>query len=118
MRQILVDYARSRGTTKRGAGSINVDFDEGALVNPDRWEEVLMVDEALNQLAAVDARQARLVEMRFYGGLSIEEAAEGLNVSPATVKREWRLARAWLFRALRTSKSATLSENDNRSTSE
>jgi RNA polymerase sigma factor (TIGR02999 family) len=101
MRQILVDYARQRDSAKRGADVEHVNLDEGAVVSPDRWEEILLVDDALKRLGMIDARQAQLVEMRFYADLSIEEAAEALRISPATAKREWRPARAWLYRAVR-----------------
>lgn len=101
MRRILVDHARRRIAKKRGR-QLQVTLDtaaEPAGAPPD--EEVAAVDEALARLAALDPRQARLVELRYFAGLSIEEAAEVLGVSPATVKRDWVLARAWLQRELR-----------------
>jgi RNA polymerase sigma factor (TIGR02999 family) len=100
MRRILVDYARGRQTTKRGKGSRPLSIE--ALVDlPERRDlEVLLVDEALTALACEDERQARIVEMRFFGGLSNEEIAEILEISPTTVKREWVTARLWLFREL------------------
>lgn len=100
MRRILVDYARGRQTTKRGRGSRPLSIE--ALVDlPERRDlEVLLVDEALTALAREDERQARIVEMRFFGGLGNEEIAEILEISPTTVKREWATARLWLFREL------------------
>jgi RNA polymerase sigma factor (TIGR02999 family) len=102
MRRILVDHARRRIAKKRGRQH-QVTLDTAAdLPGPAPEEEVAAVDEALTRLAAIDPRQGRLVELRYFAGLSIEEAAEVLGVSPATVKRDWALARAWLQRELRT----------------
>ena len=98
MRQILVDHARKRNAWKRGAGEPHVELDEGAVIAPGKWDEILVVNAALDELSTIDPRQARIVEMKFYGGLSTEETAVALGISTATVKREWRLARAWLFR--------------------
>lgn len=100
MRHILVDHARRRNYAKRGAGAVRVDADEVALVT-DRNEEVAAVDEALERLAELDARQSRIVEMRYFAGMTIEEIAAVLEVSPATVKRDWTSAKAWLARDLR-----------------
>lgn len=107
MRRILVDHARGRLTRKRGAGSdvaALTDADAVAVAAPESANaatlDVLALDRALTKLAALDPRQARLVELRFFAGLGIEETATTLGVSPATVKREWRVARAWLRRAL------------------
>jgi RNA polymerase sigma factor (TIGR02999 family) len=100
MRRILVDHARMRGAQKRGSGEVPVVFDEALEVAAERNLDIVALDEALEALAALDARQARIVELRFFGGLSIEEAAEVLSLSPATVKREWAGARAWLRREL------------------
>jgi RNA polymerase sigma-70 factor (ECF subfamily) len=102
MRRILVDYARARKAAKRGDGDevLNVDDLASVLVHPSPDEDLLALDSALEQLAALDARQSRVVELRFFGGLSVEETAEALDVSPTTVKREWATARAWLFRAV------------------
>jgi RNA polymerase sigma factor (TIGR02999 family) len=101
MRQVLLDYARRRHADKRGgAGIRKVDMDADLLVASDALEDVIAVDEALEKLAAIDPRQSRLVELRFFAGLSVEEAAEVLGVSAVTVKREWRLAKAWLRREL------------------
>lgn len=101
MRRVLIDHAVARRAQKRGGGNAVETLDESALVLSDsRAEELLDVDRALQRLAAVDPRQVRIVECRFFGGMSIEETAEALDVSAATVKREWALARAWLNREL------------------
>lgn len=109
MRQILVDHARARQAQKRGGGAVHesLDADDGglhdSLASPDTpWLELLALDEALNRLKALDAQQAQVVELRFFGDLGVEETAECLGISPATVKREWATARAWLLRALRS----------------
>ena len=101
MRSVLVDHARARGALKRGRGRQQVTLgaaDEAAGTRP--AVEVLDLDEALSRLAQLDPEQCRLVELRYFAGLSIEEAAEALGTSPATVKRQWRVARAWLNREL------------------
>ncbi len=102
MRRILVDHARKRDAAKRGDGEAPVDVDEVAQILtvtlPD--ERLLALDDALKGLATLDARQARIVELRFFGGLSVEETASVLSVSPTTIKREWATGRAWLFRAM------------------
>ena len=100
MRRILVESARSRNYAKRGGGARKVELDEAAVVSAGRSAEVIAVDEALTELEAWDARKGRIVELRFFGGLSIEETAEVLKVSPTTVQREWRSAKAWLYRAI------------------
>ena len=100
MRQILVERARARHAAKRGGRREQVTLDEGTLAAAGTSIDLLALDEALERLAALDPEQARLVEMRFFGGLTIEEAAEALGVSPATVKRSWTVARAWLRREL------------------
>jgi RNA polymerase sigma factor (TIGR02999 family) len=96
MRRILVDYARSRHYAKRGGDAQQVSFDEGVIVSPERATEVVALDEALKRLAVIDERKSQIVEFRFFGGLSIEETAEVLKVSPGTVMRDWTLAKAWL----------------------
>jgi RNA polymerase sigma factor (TIGR02999 family) len=96
MRRILVDFARRRHYLKRGGGARQVAFDEGLAVSKGQTSDLVAVDDALNALAAVDARKARVVEMRFFGGLSVAETASALKVSPDTVTRDWRLAKAWL----------------------
>jgi RNA polymerase sigma-70 factor (ECF subfamily) len=105
MRRILVDYARTRGYQKRGGGIPKITLDE-ALVGPqEKGRDLVALDDALNELAAVDRRKNKVVELRFFGGLSVEETAEVLRVSPETVMRDWRLAKAWLAREM--SKSGT-----------
>ena len=96
MRQILIEAARARGAQKRGGDFARVTLDEGLVAEEPRTVDVLAVDDALNRLAAFDPQQAKLVELRFFGGLTIEESAEALGVSLATVKRHWAVARAWL----------------------
>lgn len=100
MRRILVDYARNRGYAKRGGGAIQVSLDEELIVSDERSAEVVALDDALQSLARLDERKSRLVELRFFGGLSIEETAEVLGVSPGTVMRDWTLAKAWLRREM------------------
>ncbi|MEN3333383.1 MAG: hypothetical protein V7641_2748 [Blastocatellia bacterium] len=101
MRHILVDYARSRRSHKRGGGAIEVSLDQAAVISSERAADFVALDDALNSLAAFDARKSRIVELRFFGGLSIEETAEVMQISPTTVKREWSLAQAWLYRELK-----------------
>lgn len=100
MRRILVDFARERGSGKRGGGSPRVALDEAAVVPGGAGADVIALDEALRSLAELDTRQSRVVELRFFGGLTVEETAEVLKVSPATVERDWSFARAWLHREL------------------
>jgi RNA polymerase sigma-70 factor (ECF subfamily) len=100
MRQILVEYARKRSAAKRGGLVEKVPLDEALVVAPDRASEFLALDEALKRLEALDARQSRVVELRYFGGLSIEESAEVLGIAPRTVKRDWEFARAWLHREI------------------
>jgi RNA polymerase sigma factor (TIGR02999 family) len=100
MRRILVDFARSRDYAKRGGGTRLVSLDEAAIVPGGRAADLVALDEAMNALAQLDARQSRVVELRFFGGLSLEETAEVLKVSVGTVRRDWSLARAWLHREL------------------
>lgn len=101
MRQVLVDHARRRGAAKRGGGQRDVSLDQEAVPVDGFAEELLDVDSALEQLAILSSRQARVVECRYFGGLSVEETAEALDVSPRTVKSDWALARAWLYTRLR-----------------
>ncbi|HEY8185480.1 MAG TPA: sigma-70 family RNA polymerase sigma factor [Pyrinomonadaceae bacterium] len=96
MRRILVDYARSRHYAKRGGDARQVSFDEAVIVSPERATEVVALDDALRKLAVLDERKSQIVEFRFFGGLSIEETAEVLKVSPGTIMRDWTLAKAWL----------------------
>ena len=108
MRQILIERARTRGAAKRGGGRIRVTFDPGLIAAAQAPElDLEALDDALTRLTALDAELAGVVEVRFFGGLSIEETAEALNISPATVKRRWTLAKAWLARELRGKKNTT-----------
>ena len=99
MRRILVDHARRRNV-KRGAGAEHVSLDEAAVMGADRTSDFVSLDDALNALAEQAPRKAQVVELRFFGGLSVDETAEVLHVSPVTVMREWRTAKAWLYREL------------------
>ena len=105
MRRILVDFARSRPLPKRDGGARLADLDEAAVLTDEKETDLIALDEALTALAAVDARKSQIVEMKFFGGLSVEETAEVLKLSPVTVMREWSKAKAWLYREL--SRSAT-----------
>jgi RNA polymerase sigma-70 factor (ECF subfamily) len=99
MRRILVDYARSRVAAKRGGGMALLDIEvatAGAAATVEQSEELLAIDEALERLAAIDSKQAKVVEMRYFGGLTVEETAAALGIAPRTVKREWAMAKAWL----------------------
>jgi RNA polymerase sigma factor (TIGR02999 family) len=100
MRRILVDHARGRQTAKRGGGLNPVSFDDGLYVSDERSAEVVAVHEALEQLSKFDSRKGQIVELRFFGGMSIDETAEVLGVSPGTVMRDWTLAKAWLHREM------------------
>jgi RNA polymerase sigma-70 factor (ECF subfamily) len=100
MRRILVDHARERRYQKRGGEARRVTLDEGLVVSPERDYDLVALDDALSALGEVDLRKSRVVELRFFGGLSVEETAEALEVSPETVRRDWRLARSWLLRRL------------------
>ena len=100
MRRILVDFARSRSYQKRGGSVTHVQLDEAATVSAVIGSELVAVDDALNRLAAIDLRKSQVIELRFFGGLTVEETALALKVSPETVMRDWRLARGWLIREL------------------
>jgi RNA polymerase sigma factor (TIGR02999 family) len=102
MRRVLVDYARAHRARKRGDGEEKLPFDDAMFVAVAPWEYLLEVDEAIQRLRAIDARQARVVELRFFADLSIEETAEVLECSARTIKRDWRFAQAWLRRELST----------------
>jgi len=106
MRHILVDHARNRAAAKRGAGAPRLTLDPDIALPQERDVDLMALDDALNQLAALDPQQSRLVELRFFGGLSIEETSVVLGVSPATVKREWATARAWLQREMRNQETS------------
>jgi len=100
IRHILVDHARSYQTTKRGSGGHKLSLDEAIALTEARDIDLIALDDALNGLSAVDPQQGRIVELRFFGGLSIEETADVLKISPATVKRDWVMAKAWLYQNL------------------
>ena len=100
MRRILVDFARTRNYQKRGGGVQPVSLDEAMIVAPERGADLLALDEALTRLQALNARQAQVVELRYFGGLSEEETAEALKISVRTVRRDWNFARVWLHREL------------------
>jgi RNA polymerase sigma factor (TIGR02999 family) len=100
MREVLVEYARRHRAAKRGAGETRVALGDGDAVTPPRSLDLLALDVALDRLSALDERQGKLVELRVFGGLTIEEAAEALGISPATVSREWKHAEAWLAREM------------------
>ena len=106
MRHILVDHARNRAAAKRGAGAPRLTLDPDVALPQARDVDLVALDDALNELAALDPQQSRLVELRFFGGLSIEETSVVLGVSPATVKREWATARAWLQREMRNKETS------------
>ena len=100
MRRVLVDHARARGYRKRGGDAQRVTLDEGLIASPGNVLDVVDLDRALDALSQVDDRKSRVIELRFFGGLSVEETAEVLHVSNDTVKRDWRLAKLWLLRSL------------------
>ena len=100
MRSILVDHARSHAYAKRGGGARKIALDEALAVSQQRAADVVALDDALKRLAEIDRQQSRIVELKFFGGLTIEETAEVLGLSPATIKREWSTAKAWLYHEL------------------
>jgi RNA polymerase sigma factor (TIGR02999 family) len=100
MRHVLVDYARARSRAKRGGGVPPLPLEDVAVISPERADELVAVNEALEGLMAFDQRKGRIFELRHFGGMSVEEAAQVLQVSPATVARDWRMAKAWLRRAI------------------
>jgi RNA polymerase sigma-70 factor (ECF subfamily) len=101
MRRVLVDHARAHKAEMRGGGLKRVELEEGLAISEERSEEVLALDEALNRLTELNPRQARVVELRYFGGLSVEQIASVLSIAPRSVKRDWALARIWLFKELR-----------------
>lgn len=101
MRRVLVDYARAHKAQIRGGELRRVELEEGLAISDERTEETLALDEALNRLAEANPRQAKVVELRYFGGLSMEQIAAALAIAPRTVKRDWALARIWLFKELR-----------------
>ena len=106
MRRILVDFARSRDYAKRGGGLRQISLAEAAIAPYQQSADLVALDDALNALAELDPRQSRVVELRFFGGLKLEEIAEVLNVSVSTVRRDWRLAQAWLYHELKNNESS------------
>jgi RNA polymerase sigma-70 factor, ECF subfamily len=100
MRQILVSYARSDRAQKRGGGALKVNLDEAAIVSPEQSKEFVDLHEALESLVTLDSRKAQVVELKYFGGLNYDEIAEVLKISPVTVRREWRFAKAWLHNEL------------------
>ena len=100
MRRVLVDFARERLAQKRGGGAAQVSFDEAFLFSPERSAELVALDDALDALSGIDRRKSEVVELRFFGGLSVEETAASLGVSPDTVRRDWKFAKVWLLRAM------------------
>src|SRR5262245_20859636 len=110
MRRILIDHARRRQYAKRGGGALKVSLDEAAAVTEARAAELLAVDEALQKVTAMDARKGRIVELRFFGGLTEEETAEVMGISTPTVQREWRAAKAWLRRMLTDEKPEEMND--------
>ena len=100
MRRILVSYARSQRSQKRGGGALKLDLDEAALVSPEESQEIVDLHEALETLATLDSRKAQVVELKYFGGLNYDEMAEVLKISPVTVRRDWRFAKAWLYTQL------------------
>lgn len=115
MREILVDYARKRKAAKRGGGAKELNLDEAVFVSPEQDPDLAILDDALQRLEEIDPEQSKIVELRFFGGLTIEETAHALNCSVATVKRKWQLARIWLFHMIRkgeTGESSTLEASE------
>ena len=101
MRRVLVEFARARGSQKRGGRVYKMEFDDALVASPERDADLVALDEALDKLAVIDPRAARVLELRFFGGLSVEETAEALEISDKTVMRDWQLAKVWLFRELK-----------------
>lgn len=102
MRRILVDFARAKRYHKRGGGAVQLTLDEGVALSTEPGRDLVALDDALEALSKLDERKSRVIEMRFFGGLSVEETAEALHVSPETVKRDWKFAKAWLLQELQT----------------
>ena len=100
MRHILVDHARTRNYAKRGGGALKLPLDEAAALTKQRAAQLIALDDALSDLSALDGRKSQIIELRFFGGLSLEETAEVMKISPSTVQREWRAAKAWLHHTM------------------
>lgn len=100
MRRILVDHARAKQRAKRGGGDLRITLDEGMALAANREIDLVALDAALNRLAEIDEQQSKVVELRFFSGLNVEETAAALSISPATVKRDWSVAKAWLYREI------------------
>jgi RNA polymerase sigma factor (TIGR02999 family) len=113
MRRVLIDHARSKRRVKRGGLQQKVSLEDVVIAAEEQSYDLVALDSALDRLAKVDARQSRIVELRFFGGLSVEQTAEVLGISPKTVKRDWAVARAWLHRELRTTPQLTDSPEEN-----
>jgi RNA polymerase sigma-70 factor, ECF subfamily len=107
IRRILVDHARNRGYAKRGGGTVQIPFEEAVAAAKARHVDVLALDEALASLSEFDPRKGRVVELRYFGGLSVEETAEVMEISPETAKRDWKMAKAWLFGELTRKRDPT-----------
>jgi len=112
MRRILTDFARSRRYQKRGGGAVQITLDEALVVAPEKQADIMALDQVLTQFAALYPRQSQVVELRFYGGLDVQEVAEALKISPETVKRDWRFAKTWLLRALSEEKAVEKTEEN------
>jgi RNA polymerase sigma factor (TIGR02999 family) len=112
MRRVLVDYARTHNAEMRGGGLKRVELEEGLAISVDSSEEILSLDEALHRLTELNSRQARVVELRYFGGLSVEQIASILGIAPRSVKRDWALARIWLFKELKTDAQQGRSGNE------
>ena len=102
MRHILVDYAKRYRSKKRGGGGLKIELDEAALVSPEESKEIINLHEALESLATLDARKAKVVELKYFGGLNYDEIAEVLKISPVTVRRDWEFAKVWLYAELQS----------------
>jgi RNA polymerase sigma factor (TIGR02999 family) len=101
MRRVLIDHAKSQGRAKRGGGRQKVDLDQAAGLSEEQASEVMALDDALEALARIDPRKSKIVELRYFGGLSVEETAEVLGVSPNTIMRDWAMAKAWLYNEIK-----------------
>jgi len=112
MRQILVNYAKKKSRKKRGGKQTPVEFEEGIYLTEEKAEEIVALDEALEQLEKINERQAKVIECRYFAGYNIEETADILDVSPATVKRDWTIAKAWLYRQIHQSGESPLEGGD------